>query len=464
MNKKVKEKTYDEIFSLFGEITRDYKRNDQYFDILYDSISSTIITKTLSEETITVNAKKNGVVARTFDDSWKEIAIQNWSDLDEIKKRLPKVSNKGDQLNEFPGWTLNKEIKPEIDPREISIEEKINKVRNVYQEMEKYDDRIINPVISYIEVLMERIFFNNEGCQLRQVIPNTRIFLRPIAKEGKVVDFDYFVTGGELGFEIFKNVEENISSACQNSLEMLKAEFPPSGNYPTILDPNMTGLIAHESFGHGLEADQIIRDRSYLKERLNKRVASDICVIADDPSIPLKRGSYFFDDEGIKTQKNVLVKDGILVDFLYDRRTASLLNATPKGNGRRQSFAHPVNVRMSNTYFEPGDYSLDEMISEIKEGVMVVNGYFGMEDPLGGGMQVTSKKGYLIKNGEKTKLLKSVALSGPVLDLLQNIDAVSKDELGLYGGTCGKGYEDYVPVTSGGSYIRVKKALVSSGG
>jgi TldD protein len=461
--KKLKEKTTDEIFSLFEEITGNYKRKNQYFDILYDSNSSTIIKKTRSEENITVNAKKSGIVARTFDDTWKEIAIQNWSDLSKIKKKLPTVTNKGEQLKKYPGWTLNEEITPKIDPREIPIEEKLEKIRNVYNEMGKFDDRIVNPAILYNEYIIERIFFNNEGCQLRQLIPRIRIFLQPFAKEGRNVDFDYFVTGGELGFEVFKNVEENISNACQNSIDMLKAEFPPSGNYPTILDPNMAGLIAHESFGHGLEADQIIRDRSYLKERLNKRVASDICTICDDPSIPKELGSYLFDEEGIKTKNNTLVKDGILTDFLYDRRTASVLDKQPKGNGRRQSFAHPVHVRMSNTYFEPGDYSLEEMISEIDEGVIVLKGYFGMEDPLGGGMQATSKKGYLIENGEKTKLLKSVALSGSVLDLLQNIDAVSQDEMSLYGGTCGKGSEDYVPVTSGGSYIRVKKALISPG-
>ena len=118
---------------------------------------------------------------------------------------------------------------------------------------------------------------------------------------------------------------------------------------------------------------------------------------------------------------------------------------------------------MSNTYFGSGDYKLEEMISEIKEGVMLVHGSFGMEDPLGGGMQCTSRKGYLIENGEKTKILKAIALSGDVLEMLKNIDAVSKDVLKLVGGTCGKGTEDMVPVTDGGSYIRAKNALVSPG-
>jgi TldD protein len=118
---------------------------------------------------------------------------------------------------------------------------------------------------------------------------------------------------------------------------------------------------------------------------------------------------------------------------------------------------------MSNTYFGSGDYDLEEMISEIQSGVMLVHGSFGMEDPLGGGMQCTSRKGYLIENGKKGKILKGIALSGAVLDLLQNIDAISKDATDLHAGTCGKGSEDMVPVTDGGAYVRAKNALISPG-
>lgn len=457
-------KSHDEIFTDFEEITNHYNRSDQYFDILYDSISSTIIAKTPSAENFSVNTKKSGIVARSFLGSWKEVAIEANGDINIVKKKIQKVSNKGNLIAEFDGWSLNKEIKPKIDPLSVSIDEKIERVREIYAYVKNADKRIINVQVKYLELLIERIFVNNEGCKLRQVIPRTRVFVIPIAKEGSVVDYDIFIKSGEIGFEIFDSLENGVlDQVVKNSLEMLKAELPPAGRNNIILDPKMAGLIAHESFGHGLEADQILRDRSYLKRHLNKQVASEICSIYDTPSIEKKLGSYFFDDEGIKAGHNILVENGILKNFIYDRRTASVLNATPQGNGRRESFAHPVNVRMSNTYFGSGDYELEEMISEIKEGVMLVHGYFGMEDPLGGGMQCTSKKGYLIENGERTKILKATALSGDVLEMLKNIDAVSKDVLKLDGGTCGKGSEDLVPVTSGGSYIRAKNALVSPG-
>ena len=457
-------KSHDEIFTDFEEITSNYNRKNQYMDILYDSISSTSIVKTPSAENFSVNTKKSGIVARSFLGSWKEVAIEASGDLSVIKTKIPKVSNKGNLIAEFNSWNLNKEIKPKIDPVNVSIDEKIEKVREIYKYVKNADERIINVQVRYLELLIERIFVSNEGCKLRQVIPRTHIFVIPIAKEESVVDYDYFVKSGEIGFEIFDSLENRVlDQAVNNSLEMLKAELPPAGRNTIILDPHMAGLIAHESFGHGLEADQILRDRSYLKQHLNKQVATEICSIYDTPSLEKKLGSYFFDDEGIKAGHNILVENGILKNFIYDRRTASELSATPQGNGRRESFAHPVNVRMSNTYFGSGDYDLEEMISEIKDGVMLVHGFFGMEDPLGGGMQCTSKKGYLIENGERSKILKATALSGDVLEMLKNIDAVSKDSLKLDGGTCGKGSEDMVPVTSGGSYIRAKNALVSPG-
>ena len=458
------EKSYEEILTDFEEITNSYDRKNQYFDILYDSTSVTSIIKTPSSEDFSVSIKKSGYVARTFIDIWQEYAFEQRDGLKSIKDKLPKAINKGDNIATYEGWKFNKEVKMKIDPASVPIEDKIKKIREIYNFVNTYDERIIQARIIYSETLTERIFFNNEGCELRQVLPRARIAVRPLAKEGSVVDYDYLIKTGQMGFEIFEYfTNEQLEEVVKKSLEMLKAKAPPSGRTTIILDPQMAGLIAHESFGHGLEADQVLRNRSYLKQYLHKQVANEACTIYDNPSIEDQYNSYFFDDEGIRTGNNLLVENGILKNFIYDRRTAEKFNATPQGNGRRESFGHPVNVRMTSTYFGSGDYELNEMISEIKNGVMLVHGSFGMEDPLGGGLQCTSKKAYLIENGEKTKVLKQTALSGSVLDLLMNIDAVSKDKLRVDGGTCGKGSEDFVPVTSGGSYLRANNALISQG-
>ncbi|MHA2035717.1 MAG: TldD/PmbA family protein [Promethearchaeota archaeon] len=458
------EKSYNDIFSTFEELSNSFNRKNQYFDILYDSFSSIRIAKSPFTEDISVNTKKSGTVARTYIGTWNEIAIDEFSDIKRITNKLPKVVNKGEEIAEYKGWKCNQEINSKINLNDIPLEEKLEKIRQIQKFVQNYDERIAIARVLYKETHTTRIFVNNEGCQLRQVIPRVRLFIYPIAKSGAKVEFDYLSAGGEMGYEIFDDItDDKMEQIANNSIDLLKAKKAPAGRFEVLLDPGMAGLIAHESFGHGLEADQILRERSYLKDKIQKKVASDICNICDAPSLENQIGSYFFDDEGIKAGKNILVENGVLKNFIYDRTSASVLNGIPQGNGRRESYAHTVHPRMSNTYFETGDYELDEMMSEIKDGVMIVKSYFGMEDPLAGGCQCTSKKGYLIKNGEKTQLLKGIALTGYVLNILQNIEAISKDKTDLHGGTCGKGYADYVPVTDGGSYIRIKEALISPG-
>jgi len=219
----VSDKSYEEIFSEFEEITNHYNRRDQYFDILYDSISSTTIAKTPSSENFSVNTKKSGIVARTFSGIWKEVAIEEGSDISFIINKIPKLTKKGDAIAEFEGWELNKEIKPKIDPSNIPIEDKIKKVREIYEYIKNYDKRIINVQVKYMELLIERIFVNNEGC-------------------------DYSIIAGEIGYEIFDLFDhELLEKTVKNSLEMLKAELPPSGRRTIILDPPMAGLIAQSA-------------------------------------------------------------------------------------------------------------------------------------------------------------------------------------------------------------------------
>jgi TldD protein len=157
------------------------------------------------------------------------------------------------------------------------------------------------------------------------------------------------------------------------------------------------------------------------------------------------------------------LKSGVLVGFLHERFSASLMNAEPTGNGRRESFLRKLFVRMTNTYVEPSDYSLDEMVEEIDYGVMLAHCISGMEDPLAGGMELKSKKGYVIEKGRVGRVLSTLTLTESVPDFIASIDAVGKrEQFDTEAGTCGKGYEDFVPVGDGGVYIRAK-AVVGQG-
>ena len=457
---------YDELWDIFAEFVDGFPRSQAYVDVLIDRNSATQIIKSKQKEQITHVRGSFGIVIRLFTTQWFEFAFQTPSEYAQIRSRIDllKGDKKMEELEEFPGWKCNEVVPQKRPDLEVPLEEKLAIIRQIAQTIEKTDARIVNPTLRYTSSTQERIFLNNEGCRLRQVIPRTRLFVSPIAKEGDRQDYDYMSLGAEQGFELVESVTpEMLEEVVHNSIAMLGAVEAPTGQLPVVLDPDMAGLVAHESFGHGLEADQVLRKRSYLAPLFQKKVASDVVNISDSAAEPGELGSFFFDDEGIRVGKNLLVEHGILSHFIYARRSASVLRQTPKGNGRRESFLHRVNERMTNTFFERGDYGEEEIFKGIDRGIFLEHGFFGMEDPLGGGIQCTSKKGRLIEEGRLTQLLGPVTLSGRVLDLLQSIDAVTRAPFTLHGGMCGKGSEDYVPVTSGGPMIRAWKAIVGPG-
>jgi TldD protein len=299
---------------------------------------------------------------------------------------------------------------------------------------------------------------------MRQAVTRTRLLLFPIARENSNIRMDFANLGGTKGYEVVEECDFDAvaKKTVESSLELLHAKNPPSGEFPVIVDSHMAGIIAHESFGHGLEADQVIRQRSYLAGLIGKQVASESTTIIDSSIIPGGHGSYIFDDEGVPAKENILVKNGILKQFLADKFSASVLGCEPTASSRVESYLTKHFVRMSNTYFAPGDMTLEELLEPVKKGVMLVHSSFGMEDPLGGGMQCTSNKGYMIEHGQIGAPLAEVSLSGSVLEVLKSIDGVGKN-LEFGAGTCGKGSEDYVPVGDGGPYLRIQKAIVSGG-
>jgi len=302
---------------------------------------------------------------------------------------------------------------------------------------------------------------NTEGSVLRQVLPFFRFIIVSIAKEGKRVEQDYFTLAKQGGYELFTslNLDHLIKKVTDNSVEMLKAKIIKGGKYDIIVDPEISGVIAHESFGHGCEADQVLRNRSYLAKLKDKKIISELVSIHDNSALKEERGYFIFDDEGIASSDTTIVKNGILKNFMHDRQSAAFMNCDVTGNARAQDFSRKVFVRMSNTFIEPGEWKHDELVEDTKEGFYLIRALTGMEDPLGGSLQIVTNKAREIKNGELGQLFKGVGISGKVLEFLNNVDAVT-DDFEIRGSGCGKGHEDYVPVSSGGPYMRVRKAII----
>jgi len=200
-----------------------------------------------------------------------------------------------------------------------------------------------------------------------------------------------------------------------------------------------------------------VKDRAKSKEYINKEVASSLVNMHDGAAATLSSASYFFDDDGVLAQDTKIIENGILRRGISDALSAAELGTKPTGNGRRESYKRKAYTRMTNTFFEKGTSSLDDMIKSIKHGYMIFDTDNGMEDPKSWGIQCTAAYGKEIKDGEFTgKVIAPVVMSGYVIDLLESITAISTDFKVIGSGSCGKGYKEWVRVSDGGACLKAR--------
>lgn len=307
----------------------------------------------------------------------------------------------------------------------------------------------------------ERLYLNSAGARRYQVVPRAFTVVAAVAKDGGTVRSDAARIGGVGGRERLDPVNEpRVREIATSARDLLTAKSPPLGAMNVVLDPGVSGVLAHESFGHGTEADQFVRERSYLRPLLGSTVGPECLSIVDDGSLPNAWGSIYFDDEGHPASRTPLIDHGRFVGILHDRTTAAALGGKPTGNSRRADFLSREWVRMTNTMVVPGEHTPEELIQEAGEGVLLETWTSGIEDPLGGQMQIKVLKGHRIEGGKLTDLLGSMALSGRVLDVLRSVKGVSRaSPLLIDIGFCGKGHSDYIPDGTGGGYLLARAVV-----
>lgn len=312
-----------------------------------------------------------------------------------------------------------------------------------------------NALVNLSKTTDERLFLSSTGARRYQRVARAHAAVVPLAIQGGKVEYDYVSMGETGGAEVWEKLTEaSITHAAREAVALLSAGSAPTGKMTVLLDPSTSGTFAHESFGHGTESDQLLRDRSYLKPLLGQTVGPECLTLVDDGSYPTGWGTIYFDDEGHPSRRTVLVDRGRFVQVLHDRESAAAMHSVATGNTRRADFLSRPFVRMTNTFVEPGDRPFDELVREAKEGVILETCTSGIEDPLGGNMQIKVKKGHRIVRGEVGGILPSMALSGKVLEFLKAIRGVSpKSDFAMSPGFCGKGHTDLLPAGTGGVYL-----------
>ena len=272
--------------------------------------------------------------------------------------------------------------------------------------------------------------------------------------------FDYTGVSGLCGPELFDWLADKVEKVVADAVELLSAGRIEPGEYEIITSPEVTGLIAHEAFGHGVEMDMFVKNRALGKEYIGKRVGSEKCTMHEGALCAEDCTSYAFDDEGTLAGDVTEIDAGILRAGICDALSALRLGTAPTGNGKRENFEHKVYTRMTNTIFDSGDSTLEEMIASVQHGYLLEGMESGMEDPKHWGIQCIIKKGREIRDGKLTgAVVAPIIMTGYVPDLLGSISMRSRDREVFGNGGCGKGHTDWVKVADGGPYLKTKARL-----
>ena len=346
----------------------------------------------------------------------------------------------------------------EIDPPAFGDDKVIAELTRIHEEGMKLDERLVNVYVSVSYQKFSKLFLSPKKDMLQNICWSNG-FVISYAKRGDEVK-EYYSPASMLGgFEIVDKLKDCLKISVKGAIELLNSKPMIPGEYECICTPEVTGMIVHEAFGHGVEMDMFVKDRAKAREYIGEYVASKLVTMHDGNAVN-QVATYCFDDEGVRSKDTVVIDKGVLVGGFSDLQSAMRLKTAPTGNGRRQDYSRKAYARMTNTYFEPGTDDLEDMIKSISYGFMLENASSGMEDPKNWGIQCMVNVAREIKDGKFTgNIFSPIVLTGYVPDLLKSISAVSKDfELGG-SGYCGKGYKEWVKVSDGGPYIKAKIRL-----
>jgi TldD protein len=346
----------------------------------------------------------------------------------------------------------------ELDPRAMTTQDKLERLRELQARVSKLDKRIVNARVIYREIRQSTVF-RNRVADLSQDVQRVMTYIYVFASGDKGIRFDWHGKNATGGWEALAFSDEDLQNLVDSAIALHDAERIEPGEYAVIASPDVSGLICHESFGHGVETDMFLKDRAKAASFLNRRVGSSLVDIWDDPGVPGAFGSYFFDDEGFPAGPTQIVKRGIFQRGITDMYSATMLDIPRSANGRRQDFSRKVYARMSNTFFGRGETPVDDLYAQAGDGVYLAKMSSGMEDPKGWGIQATCHYGKEIKGGKLTgRLFAPVVVTGYVPDMLHSVSGVG-DDMDITGGYCGKGHKEYALVASGGPHLLLKARL-----
>lgn len=446
---------------IFHNVIKKLEKTVDYADIRAgESINNSIVMKDSKIDNVDSGSNFSVGIRVLQNGAW---GFAYTTDINKVQQAADKATLLANQLSsdvELSQTKANEDYvksNAKMQIEDLSIDDKIDLIKEADDAAKM--DGIVSTNISFSESQSSSILLSTDGTNIKS--DNNRVILsmNSVADNGQVMQFGHESLGGVQGFELIENadLESFGRGISEKALSLLDAKQAPSGDFPVIFDPELTGVFIHEALGHASEADIILRNDSILKDKLGQKIGSELITVVDDATRKDGFGHFAYDVEGSNSNKNVLVEDGILKSVLSSRESAKKLGLESSGNARSSIKNQPL-VRMSNTYIKPGDSSFDELIEDMHDGIYLKGSRGGQVDTGKGIFQFNAVEAYKIENGELSTHLRDVSLSGSTLDILNNVVGVGSD-FKLNVGFCGKDGQT-VPVGDGGPHIKVSKATV----
>lgn len=385
----------------------------------------------------------------------------NFENLMELAKILSKSDSEG-KVQVGQKYAKAK-IEVILDPLDVSLQRKKDILFRANDIARAYDPQIKQVSVTLRDVKRDVMIINSLGETVEDEQTRVVFFVEAVASNGEILYRGYESTGGAIGYELFNEdyvntIDYVATKASERAVLGLKAKPAPAGMFTVVISSEAGGTMVHEAVGHGLEADLVKNGLSVYSGKLGEKVASELVTVIDDGTISGKNGTFNFDDEGVPAQRKVLIENGILKGYMYDRLRAMEEGIESTGNGRRDGYQHVPIVRMTNTFIDAGKDNPHDILADTKEGIYIVKMGGGQVNTVNGDFVFEVMEGYKIENGEITYPIRGASLIGNGPKALQDIDAVGYD-LGWAIGTCGKSGQR-APVSDAQPTLRIKQMTI----
>ncbi|MEO8663206.1 MAG: metalloprotease TldD [Bryobacteraceae bacterium] len=347
---------------------------------------------------------------------------------------------------------------------DTSLAERVALVRRADEAARAADPRVFQVQASYGDSLRHVLVATTEGTLSIDRQPMARLNVVVLARQDNgTPQRGYAGGGGRVGLDFFlneKTPEHFALESTRQAIVQLNAAETPAGETTVVLGPGWPGILLHEAVGHGLEADFNRKGVSAFSNRIGQLVASPLCTVVDDGTIPNRRGSLNTDDEGVPTQRNVLIENGILRAYLTDKLSGRVTGQPSSGSGRRESYQHIPMPRMTNTFMLSGESEPEEIIRSVKKGIYCATFGGGQVDITSGNFVFSASESYIIEDGKLTRPLKDATLIGNGPEAMKHVSMVGNDlKLDEGIGICGKEGQS-VPVGVGIPTIKIDRMTV----